>query len=180
MKQLLHRSISLLLTAAVLAGAVLPPAVGHAHVGGDESHSHEQEHAYDDHVHHHAHQHVDEGHGDDRNGDDVFGSSVPHLHLSVAGFNFSLPLPIDGHSHRPFLPMNDDVGVFAVVSLTDDFTIVSQVDLATIVDVSVADVVTSDVSTDEDDARARWLKGRADRIFLCDSARCERSGVLLI
>lgn len=198
MNQLLHKTMTILLSGAVLASASLPPGFCHAHAGGDREHSHHAAGA----GHHHVdaqltHEHHEEGdeerrshhspNQDDRHRHDGsheeergIESPAAHLHFLTAGFDFSLPLPVDGHSDGPLGPMGDDAGFVGIFRLTDDFTVVSQVDLASIVDVSVADVLTIDVSADEDDARARWLKGRADRIFLCDSARCERSGVLLI
>lgn len=198
MKQLLHKTITILLSGAVLASASLPPGVCHAHAGGDREHSHHAAGAEDHHADarlthghhdegdeerhsHHSANHVDphrhEGSHEDEH---EIESPAAHLHFSIAGFDFSLPLPADGHSNGPLGPVGDEAGFVGIVRLTDDFTVVSQVDLASIVDLSVADVLSVDVSADTGAARARWLNGRADRIFLCDSARCERSGVLLI
>lgn len=176
MKRLIHKSMTLLLSAMTLAGSIIPPGIAHAHMGGEEPHSHEVAHG-----HHHEHEHRNESdsHESSAVDDHGLGDTVPHLHFSIAGCEFSLPLPVRNESNGPLAPLDDD-GDVAVVRLTDDFTIVSQVDLASIVDVSVPDCQTIGASADEDDAGARWLCGRADRIFLCDSARCERSGVLLI
>lgn len=199
MRQRFHKAITVLLSGAVLASSVLPPAVCHAHVGGDREHSHHDAEAdhhadvhpghdrhhdgeadQDEHSHHSVSHNDRHRHDDGRDDEHEIESPAAHLHFSIAGFDFSLPLPVDEHSNGPLGPVGDDAVFVGIVRLTDDFTVVSQVDLASVVDVSAADSLTIDVSADEDDGRARCLNGRADRIFLCDSARCERSGVLLI
>lgn len=190
----LHKANAVLLSGAVLLSSVLPPAVCHAHVGGDQKHSHhsaERDHRANGHReggHHHDlapegdHSHHCDGELGHHGHGDEHGIEHPttHLHASIAGFDFTLPLPGDGNPHGQYPPVSDNGDIVGVVRLTDDFTVGWQSDLASMVKLSVVDVLTIDVAADKDDARARWLHGRADRTFLCDIARCERSGVLLI
>tara|TARA_R110002072_G_C7972516_1_gene534950 strand:- start:8834 stop:9382 length:549 start_codon:yes stop_codon:yes gene_type:complete len=182
--------MAILLSGAVLASSVLPPAVCHAHSNGEPSHSHGEDHKHSDplergHVHRHETP-TDSGHTDHDHSQAANGllesvrkikPPVAHLHFAIAGFDFSLPLPSDDGVTGPLTPECYDAGFFGIVRLTDDTITVSQVDLSAVVDVSIAIAVTLGVSV----GAARWNHVRtADRSFLCDSARCERSGVLLI
>lgn len=200
MQKLIHNAMAVLLSGVVLASSVLPPLVCHAHVGGEQEHSHHAAEA--DHHHSGVHAKDDRHRGEDEaeghppqsmtrnvchlmsdaghHHEHGLESPVSHLHVSIGGFDFSLPLPIPENSNGPLSPVDDDAGFTVFGRLTDDFTVVSQVDLASVVDVTVADSLKTDVPVDDDTARARWLDSRADRSFLCDSARGERSGVLLI
>lgn len=184
--------MTVIVSTAVLANSVLPPAVYHAHVGGSLKHSHqldESEGSDFDHLagHHHQdmpkrHAHRDDvesrrRHGEERRSFDI---PAPHSHISIAGFEFSLPLRFDGQSDGPFSPVTDDTGIIDIVRLTDDFTTVPRIDVAFVVSVSPSSCLTISASADEDYARTRWIRGRADRVLLCDSARCQQPGVLLI
>lgn len=189
MKQLLHSVMTILLSGAVLASSVLPPAVCHAHAGGNRHHSHDEPASNDhnrDHGHHHhvADDSDHEGHDHQRPANELPQSeaeielTVAHLHFSIAGFDFSLPLPSDDGSNGP---TSDDAGYLQFVRLTDDTTTVSRVDLSAAVELSTPAPRAFNPSVDAAVQAARWLCARtADRTLLCDSARCERSGVLLI
>ncbi|MDA1165950.1 MAG: hypothetical protein O3B13_22870 [Planctomycetota bacterium] len=194
MKRLFHKAMTILLSGAVLASSVLPPAVCHAHAGGNRHHSHERDHAEpasNDHKHDHGHHHHmaddsdHQGQDHERPANELpqcdaeIELAVAHLHLSIAGFDFSLPLPSDDGSNGPLGPTRDDAGYFGIVRLTDDTITVPRVDLSTVIDVSIAAPVVVDSLVDAAVQAARWLCARtADRTLLCDSARCERSGVL--
>lgn len=191
MKRLLHKAMTILLSGAVLASSVLPPAVCHAHAEGNRSHSHDgadEEQAADEHHHHGHHHHHHATHSDHKHDppepDDGDGGgsepAVAHLHFLIAGFDFSWPLPSDNGSSGPLTPATDNAGFLGVGRLTDDTIAVTRIDLSSAVDVSFGHLMTIGASADAGDATARWLRGRVDRTFLCDSARCERSGVLRI
>jgi len=180
-----------MLSIVVAAASMLPPAVCHAHEAGDRGHSHRLADAgrCDDGSHHacgHHHRgsdhasHTDHRHGgrDGRNSERGLETPVAHVHYLVFGFDFPLPVPID--DEEPLFPTSDDLVSVRVVRLTDDFTVTSQTDLTCVIDVSLAYSLTTAVSAGEDDAAARWLRSRVDRVLLSDSVRCERSGVLLI
>lgn len=196
MKQLLQNVMTILLSGAVLASSVLPPAVCHAHSGGNRDHAHGRDHGAPDSTHHHHdhghHHHVSddsdhEGHDHERpanespRSDAEIELAAAHLHFSIAGFDFSLPLPSDDSSNGPLSPTGHDAGYVGVVRLTDDTITVPRVDLSAVVDVSIVGPLVVDSSVDAAVQAARWLCAwTTDRTLLCDSARCERSGVLLI
>jgi hypothetical protein len=197
MKRLLHKVMTVLLSGAVLASSVLPPAVCHAHSEGDRSHSHEQDHEHRDAVeHHHGHGHNRDGaavsdHDEHRHhepsehkDDSATGGIKPalvHLHFSIAGFDFSLPMPGHDGSNGPVSPTGDNAGCFGIVRLTDDTITVPRFEQSDVIDLSTSAPLTIASLVDATQHAARWRCVRAtDRTLLCDSARCERSGVLLI
>lgn len=196
MKRLLHKAMTILLSGAVLASSVLPPAVCHAHSEGDQPHSHEQGHEHadsDQHDHghghhhdgaavsdHHEHRHHAPSEHEDEPATGGIESASAHLHFSIAGFDFSLPLPSHDGSDEPLSPLGDNAACFGLVRLTDDTVTVPRVDLTDLVDLSASAPLASASLVDQTQQTARWLCVRAvDRTLLCDSARCERSGVLL-
>lgn len=197
MKRLLHKVMTILLSGVVLASTVLPPAVCHAHAEGDRPHSHEHSHERpesDEHDHGHGHQHDaaavshhDEHrhhepseHEDERATGGIEPASG-HLHFSISGFDFSLPIPSDDGSDGPLSPTGHNAGYFGIVRLTDDTVTVPCVDFADLVNLSASTPLAIASLVDQTPQTARWLCVRAaDRTLLCDSARCERSGVLLI
>ena len=197
MSRLFHSVMTILLSGAVLASSVLPPAVCHAHSGGDRSHSHKQDRRQSDsglHDHEHGHRHDDSAVSDhdehrhrepsEREDERVTGGIEPalgHLHFSIAGFDFSLPLPSHDVSDGPLSSTGDQAGCFGVVRLTDDTITVPRVELSDVVDLSTPAPLAIAALFDATQHAARWRCILADdRSLLCDSARCERSGVLLI
>jgi len=198
MKRLLHKAMTILLSGAVLASSVLPPAVCHAHSEGDRSHSHKQDLEQpdsDEHDHGHGHGHQHDGaavshhdehrHHEPSEHEDERASGIepasPHLHFSIAGFDFSLPLPSDDGSDGPLSPTGDNAGCFGILRLTDDTITVPRVDSSKVVELSAPAPLAIDSLVDVGEQTARWRCVRTiDRTLLCDSARCERSGVLLI
>ena len=195
MKRLLHKAMTILLSGAVLASSVLPPAACHAHVEGDRPHSHEQSHEQpdsDEHDHehghqhdaaaisdHHEHHHEPPAHDDESAGGGLEPASA-HLHFSIAGVDFSFPLPSHDGSDGPLSPTGDNAGCFGIVRLTDDTVTVPRVDLSDVIDLSTPAPPAIASLVDATQHAARWRCVRAaDRTHLCDSARCERSGVLL-
>lgn len=184
--------MAILLSGAVLTSSVLPPAVCHAHAEGGEQHSHRRDHqepTSNKHTHHHhVTAHSDHDEHDHRQPAEESSLNpagielaVAHLHFSVAGLNFSLPLPTGDDPDTPLAPNRDDAGNFQFVRLTDDAVTVSRVDLSAAVDLSARAPLLADSSVDTSAQAACWRCFRnADRAFLCNSARCERSGVLLI
>ena len=196
MRRLFHNVMTILLSGAVLASSVLPPAVCHAHAEGDRPHLHEQDHEQpdsDEADHGHSHHHdgaVVSDHDDNRHerseqdDQDAVGGVEPasgHLHFSIAGIDFSLPLPSDEGSDGPLSPTGDNAGCFGIVRLTDDTTTVPRVELSDVIDLSTPAPLAIASLVDATPHAARWRCVRAaDRTLLCDSARCKRSGVLLI
>ena len=83
----LQTTMGILLAAAMLLVAVVPPGRIHVHAGekdvGDAGHPHSHGHFHD---HHHASHHFDVAR------DDVRWATVPHIHLVVGPFEFSWPI----------------------------------------------------------------------------------------
>lgn len=197
MKRLLHKVMTILLSGAVLASSVLPPGVCHAHSEGDRSHSHKLDHEQsdsDEHNHGHGHHHDDGAFSDhdehrhhesseceDERTAGGIDPALGHLHFSIAGFDFSLPLPSHDGSDGPLSSTGDQAGCFGVVRLTDETITVSRVELSDVIDLPMPAPLAFASLVDATQDAARWRCVRAaDRSLLCDSARCERSGVLLI
>jgi len=195
MRRLFHNVMTILLSGAVLASSVLPPAVCHAHSGGDRGHTHGRDHAKlasddHDHAHKYGHPHTTADSRHDEHGQTAGESTqsgvgielaAAHLHFSIAGFDYSLPLPCEDGSNGPLTPAGDDAAYFGIVRLTDDTITVARVGLSVVVDLSTPAPLPFDSSVDATAQADRWLCARAaDRTLLCDSARCKRSGVLLI
>jgi hypothetical protein len=187
-----------MLAAVVLMGGWVPPAVQHAHAGGDRSHTHVP------HGNGHPHHHGDAGHNHDghdhdgpgdgcrhRHGDQSHKSicepggnavrqkPVSHRHFSWLGFEFTLPLRDAEDSERQerdWLP-----SVLAVFRLGNESaesawlaaggsTLLGDLTAAHAFSFGSADVICAAGL-----CRAPLVTG-----FLCDTARHDRSGVLLI
>ena len=167
--------MSLLLSALVLAWGAIPPGVEHAHVGGsDANHQHDK---CDEMAHHGLHDHEsDEDHHEHATVSDVslLADNVLHLHWQLLGLEFSIPVP-----EEPADGTEDEgTAVPAVVRVMNENVPAAQagpsfdrVFLAAICAPSI-DVVWSL----EPIPRPLDL---VTSIPLCDSARLERSGVLL-
>ena len=207
MRRLIHTATAVLLSVVVLTGTAMPPAVLHAHAGGDQGHCHaadEAGHSHDArHAHAHDHHHVeDHHHGEDfshqaharthtedpagdtghhrHQNDDSIEAPTRHLHLSIAWFDVSVPLPVDEHSNDPCDPLRDSTGDVEFVRLNEVSKVAQRVAASSAVEWSLTGSFLIARSGDEDRTLTRWLVGRGDRTFLCDTARRERSGVELI
>ena len=179
MGRMFHKSLTLLLTIAVLAGSLVTPGFRHAHAAGDQPHSqgsHVEAHA--GHNHGSRQRHHDSSH-EFRNVralvDNGLGQSVVHTHFSFFGFDFSLPLR---HRDGSDGPQTQDERQLGVVRLIGDVIPVSRVDVIDAVDVATAPLDYFDRFDAEMPRLAKSDVRAVDRILLCDSARCERSGVL--
>lgn len=185
MECLFHKALTLLLTTAVLTGSLVPPGIRHAHAAGDQPHSqgsHVEAHAGHNHGsrhHHHDSSHEFRDHDESAQArvDNGLGQSIAHMHFSFFGFDFSFPLPHRDGSDGPLTP---DERQLEVVRLTDDVTPVSRVDVVNAVAVTTAPLDYFDRFDAEMSRSAKSGVRAVDRILLCDSARFERSGVLLI
>ena len=170
-----RKTLSLLLSALVLSWGVVPPGVQHAHAGGDDAtHRHGECHET---AHHGSHDHDCDGeHREHRNVPDVslLADFVLHLHCQFLGMEFSMPAPGE--------PNNNDDGEgtvpAAVVRVMNEKGLTTQAGpsfgrvLLPVTCTPNADVVRNS----EPEPRPPNL---VTSIPLCDSARLERSGVLL-
>ena len=165
-------TVSLLLSAFVLACGITPPLVQHAHTGGDDTtHRHGDCHEL---AHSGRHEH-DGGHHGHATATDVslLADCVAHLHWRFFGVEFSMPTPDEPTD-------NDDQSTVppAIVRATNEEGVTARsgpsFDRVPMVGVygPSADVV-------RDSEPAARPPNRGTSIPLCDSARLERSGVLL-
>ena len=172
------KTVNLLLSALVLAWGIAPPGMQHAHSGGnDNTHRHDT-HQQDAHRNdacretaaHTSHDHERET---------VWDFSLPadfvlHLHWQLLGVEFSIPAPeepADNDDDRNTIPA-------AVVRVMNEVVPTAQAGpsfgrvLSADTCISSADLVSSLQPV------PRWAN-QITSLPLCDSARFERSGVLL-
>ena len=169
--------LSLMLSALVLAWGIVPPVVQHAHVGGnDTSHQHgnrppqtvphHASHEHDSDAERHEHSTVPE--------DSLLADFVSHLHWQFFGMDFSMPVPEEPGDDT------DDEGTVPPMVVR----VMDEVVPATQAGPSLCRVLCAAICTPTADVV--WTLTPAPRspslvtsIPLCDSARLERSGVLL-
>jgi len=170
------------MSSAVLAATLIPPPLCHSHAAADTPHSHAPDQTNSpehEPVAGESHSHRDHGHGtaNHHHGSAAEGlhPEAAHLHLTLIGFAFSLFLPVgsDSHSLDPTHPKT----LLAVVLADDDVIRASRVELIGAEGVSAA--VPGDTPVAVSAASSLQVSG-IDPLLLCDRARCERSGVLLI
>lgn len=171
----IHNLVSFLMIGAVLSGSLLSPAVRHAHADGNLPHSHAADVASRD--VHHAH-----------------SGGTPHVHKSpdcvkeklsdravhchVAFLWFDLTLPREGEPSDSQSPFGEDSVVVERVApeiITKSVTGRTALEHLTWIPSVSAQLGEAAIAP-----VPQALFHPVDRILLCDSARCERSGVLLI
>lgn len=178
--------VTLLLIAVMAMPAVSSPAVRHSHADGDKSHQHgvaSAKHHGHSHTHgsRHSHRHSHSAdatkskHSQDDRTSHSTQSPVEHLHVFWFGFQTSLPLPASERSDspRPMASTEQWVPLISDVTLPDASQARSQIpaiDLLTPTELTPRLSVRSEV---------RPLRYAAVAL-LCDTARRERSGVLVI
>lgn len=177
-----QKMTSLLLSALVLVLGVVPPGVEHAHAGGENSsHQHDKCHetAHNDLHSSHSHDHhSSEKHHEHKTAPadkSRLADLVSHLHWQFFGIDFSMLIP-----EKPANNTDDEENLPpAVIRAMEDVVPAIQAGpsfgrmlLAATCTLNVVDVVWSQ----EPVPRPSNL---VTTIPLCDSARLERSGVLL-
>lgn len=170
-----QKTTNLLLSALVLAWGIVPPGVQHVHAGGsDPTHGHGERHevAHDGSHHHES----DDEHHDQATVSDVSlpADDVLHLHWRLLGVEFSMPVSEE--------PVEDDADGDAVPSAI--VRVISEIVPATQAGPAFGRVLPAAICAPGADV-ARSLEpiprppNLVTSIPLCDSARLERSGVLL-
>jgi hypothetical protein len=180
----IQRGIRLLLSILLIAGNGISPGVTHAHAEGDRPHRHEH-HGDGDIVHSHSHRTGDHGHGHHDHGnradqivpdDDPcrVEESIAHTHINVFGVPLTLPLKEEGGSQRnqelPVVKV-DALAAACVVRANNLPTAGFWISLS-----ALPPCVRSALDNDVSMCRAP----QATHIPLCDTARRERSGVLVV
>ena len=176
--------VILLLIAVMEMPVVSPPALRHSHPDGDTSHRydvatvklHGHSHAHGPrHSHSSGQGHRTEAakakHSHDDRASHSAQSPVEHYHVFWFGFEFSMPLPAPEHSDSPRTMANVEqwVPLISEIILPDAATDGSSVRIA---DLAMPTGLTPRLP-------ARPLQKSATA-WLCDTARHERSGVLVI
>ncbi len=169
------RTINLLLASLVLAWAIVPPTVRHGHEGGEDSgHRHDS-------VGQHVHDRDSRGHSEDgglppagvESPPSIRGELVVHLHWCVLGLDFSLPL-----SERA--PSWDEryVARPAIVSLGDGLPAPARDNHGA--SLTLAAMLPTGLDSPVAPASATAAVDDCPSATLCDRARHERSGVLVV
>ena len=170
-----HNAISLLLAAALLTNSVAVTHFSHIHAGGEECHSHgaEADHGHVGcHEGGHAHEGISAERDDDGNVTHLTTGPIPHAHVSLFGFMFSLP------SSDKSGPNEDEPDELA--ALDDDPAIVPINHLVRCDDVRPGSPLSCPGDTIVQIPATKTLCAQVPTPPLCDRARFERSGVLLI
>ena len=163
-----------MLSALVLAWGVVPPGFEHAHAGGHSDHQHDKCREVS---HHGSHHHdTDDEHHEHAAESDATGlvDCVLHFHWRLLGVEFSMPVPTEPAD-------GDDEGTVppAVVRMTSEIVPATQAGPAFgRVLLAASCAPSADVVRNlEPIPRPPNL---VTSVPLCDSARLERSGVLLV
>ena len=164
--------MTLLISALVLTWGTVPPGVQHAHTGGnDSSHQHSDR---QDEPSHATHCHGSNGSHDERgivSGVSLLSDFVVHLHVQWLGIDFSMPVsgdPDDGRDDPDMVPAAIVCSANRTLPAVPSFGRL----LSAVIGIPSHDVVQSPALL----SRGPNFTGS---IPLCDSARFERSGVLL-
>lgn len=175
-KRLIPTALSVVLSASVLACGITPPAIRHAHHGGaDTNHCHDDGAKHDSETCHH---HEPDG-SDHRHEEAVgtalacLGDSLAHLHWRIFGLSFCMPTPQDGEHDE------DGGGTSsALVWLVDELpTLIQTGERSQGVPLAAPPAPGADRVAAE--SSPSHHSPPVSAIPLCDSARLERSGVLL-
>ena len=170
-----QKAMNLLLSALVLAWGFVPPGFEHAHAGGgDSDHQHDECREV---AHHDSHDHdTDDGHHEHATETDVtlLVDHVLHLHWRLLGVELSVPVsvePADGDDEDTVPP--------PVVRVTNEIVPATQAGplFGRVLLVASCAPSADVVRNLEPIPRPPNL---VTSIPLCDSARLERSGVLLV
>jgi len=177
-----QHTLGCLLSATVACAALLPPAVGHVHAGGDRAHVHSaawdaDEHAafhahHGEHAEHHEHATLHE-HGP-ADAHRLHAAGEWHAHLCFFGLSLTLPLPADGEF--PGADDDDQRVVFLGPQTSEDPGLTTR---------DAGDDVALDCVRTASESSLDALRDRAtgsapvESPPLCDTARHARSGVQL-
>lgn len=168
MRRGLHKTLTWMLTASVVAGSLVPPAMCHSHDDGQQTHSHDASDCHHDHDG--DHHHDDDADSSPDNGVEV---AAAHIHWNLLGIEFSFPVRQDDESNGP---QSGHDGQFGVVRLNDDVLPTLRVEMPETGEfLSVLDTTCVEMSHAMSLCGRRW-----ECNSVCRSAHIERSGVLLI
>lgn len=180
MRFLARNLVTLLLIAVMAMPAVSSPALRHRHADGDKSHRHGVETVERDGHSHSAPLSDRVGtttakHAHDERVSDSAQLQVEHLHVFWFGFQTSMPLsaPESSDSPRPMVSTEQWVPLISEVTLPDgaqDELDMLAIDLSTPTGLTPRLLARSEVRPPHESVVA----------LLCDTARRERSGVLVI
>jgi hypothetical protein len=172
--------IRVLLSIALIATSGVAPRLTHAHSRGNKQHTHcaETVHLLTDHAGRdgHAH-HCPSGPAENKGADghhDCVSDTVAHTHIACFGMPITVPVSSDEHSTDG--PRQLALEVKIVATSSDVLQSASRL-LANIAVPLTASGVVAMVS---DDLASAHHSPHVDRVLLCDTARLERSGVLLV
>jgi len=172
--RLWRKTLSLLLSASVLAWGIVPPVVQHEHAGGsDATHRHDDCHEV---AHHGSHRHdSDDEHHEHAILPDVspLADNVLHLHWRFLGVEFSMPAP-----EEPAESDDEGTGPPAIVRAMNEEVLTTRAG-PSMSRLLLVGINAPNADTGRNSAPLPRAPNLVTSIPLCDSARLERSGVLL-
>ncbi|MHB0957237.1 MAG: hypothetical protein ACYC0X_24435 [Pirellulaceae bacterium] len=165
--------LSFVLSSVVVAWGTCPPAMRHAHEGGEDT-SHDHVAAVDHGEHGHAHPSEIPQQGAGGTATSTMDECVVHLHWVLWGFHFSLPVSPDTGDPDQLASFDSEM-----VRLVDDLPTFRQGEQRGVTaDLPVSPELVARVVCLMP-SPPRWINSIAS-LPLCDRARFERSGVLLV
>ncbi|MFV2069935.1 MAG: hypothetical protein ACC645_23460 [Pirellulales bacterium] len=171
-----RKTMNLLLSALVLAWGIVPPGFQHAHEGGsDTAHRHDSRHEV---IHHDSHHHdTEDAHHEHATLPEVsrLGDYVVHLHWLFLDMDFSMPVPeepVDGGDDDGTVPT-------AFVRVMNEMVPATHAG-SSFVRMLQAAICMPGVDVVSSLEPIPHPSNLVTSLPLCDSARLERSGVLLI
>ena len=182
-----QRGLGFLLVAIMLPGRTIPPGLCHAHADGDRPHRHDRPHhhaaAHAERHDGHSHDDADDAHrpGSPRHSHDhdecTVTEAVPHVHVNFFGVDITLPISDRDHRNNQ---EEQSHGLALVAVVSDSPAVVGQSPISW-KNFSLAPSALSNAIYCAADEHNHWVKSsEACSIPLCDSARRERSGVLIV
>ena len=170
-----RKTLSLLLSALVLAWGIVPAAVQHTHEGGHEpAHRHDDSHQA---AHHGSHDHhSDDGHHEHAPVPNVslLADNVLHLHWQFLGMEFSMPAPEEPADNGG----DERTAPQAIVRTMNEEGLTTQAG-PSIGRVLLSGIYAPSADVVRNSEAVPRPPNLVTSIPLCDSARLERSGVLL-
>ncbi|MBD3675744.1 MAG: hypothetical protein HUJ26_19725 [Planctomycetaceae bacterium] len=172
--------MSLLLTAGMLFASFTPPALLHAHEDGHQTHDHYSQQDIDtagEHLHEHSHAHENEHtHCHPKQPASQFVPSLAsHIHLTLFGFEFTLP-----KGQTPGEDNENGSGSSTVIRWLDrEINARSSISTDYLLN-NLLVLVSDDLEKIDAVASQETSEVTLSSLPLCDSARRERSGALLI
>lgn len=172
--RVLRTGLTLLLSATVFLGSVMPPAVQHAHGGVDQAHNHKATPTAHTHSHPHRHSHPHQSKPQKKL------ATLPtwHRHITLFGWDFHLASSDSPNGSSPrSCDLNDQIET--LVRLFETNFVVASAPSFDWVNIGLP-LVMGCAAIEYDGVISSFDRHVRASLPLCDAARGERSGVLVV